>query len=417
MEIPAILINPHYQDRYFDVVNALNEAGQIYCKNTHLLERLSSQNQIAVAETGFGAGRVLLTLLDYVESAYASGEHTPYWQIDYASVELHPLPVSQLADILKLFESSDSPQLNHWIEEVIALYARFDQTQTSCWQSQSLATSFGELKLSLWFGEALEMLQAFEQLGKPMRDIWFLEGHGPKANPEIWRREVIQRVSQYTLEGGHCASFTVSAELRRELRAAGFQTDRLPGLGGKKQVLLGTKRSSILNQSKPLALLQRSDQWQDIFASIAAKVQADLVNGFGLVAIEHIGSTSLKDVAAEAIVDLLVIVSSSVYLDPCIQRLKACGYQALKLPGFEEVFVFQDPTMTFEHQIFVLSVAHPVLEQQLLFRDYLRLNPTKAQAYSQLKLDCAQRYPQDRRAYRGAKHQWIQRVLAEAGSG
>ena len=48
---------------------------------------------------------------------------------------------------------------------------------------------FGIVTLNLLIGEALEMVHA---LTIPC-DAWFLDGHGPKKNPDMWRRELLWR--------------------------------------------------------------------------------------------------------------------------------------------------------------------------------------------------------------------------------
>lgn len=42
MLIPSYLVNEQFDDRYFDVVNALDEAQQIYFRNNNLIERIAS---------------------------------------------------------------------------------------------------------------------------------------------------------------------------------------------------------------------------------------------------------------------------------------------------------------------------------------------------------------------------------------
>ena len=58
MEIPSYLVNEYFDDRYFDVVNALNEAQQIHFINNNLIERIKKsideKNHLIIGETGFG---------------------------------------------------------------------------------------------------------------------------------------------------------------------------------------------------------------------------------------------------------------------------------------------------------------------------------------------------------------------------
>jgi len=72
-------------------------------------------------------------------------------------------------------------------------------------------------------------------------DAWFLDGHGPKKNPDMWRRELLMAIGEKTVPGGTCATFTVAGAVRRGLVDAGFSIEQRPGFGGKKSVLKGRK--------------------------------------------------------------------------------------------------------------------------------------------------------------------------------
>jgi len=52
--------------------------------------------------------------------------------------------------------------------------------------------------------------------------------------------------------------------------------------------------------------------------------------------------------------------------------------------------------------------------QHLRFRDYLRAHPEAATAYQALKIYLAQRFPKDREAYTGGKHDFIRATLNRA---
>jgi hypothetical protein len=60
-------------------------------------------------------------------------------------------------------------------------------------------------------------------------DIWFLDGHGPKTNPQIWRRELLLAVGEKTCSGGNCATYTVAGDVKRALVEAGFQVEKVQG--------------------------------------------------------------------------------------------------------------------------------------------------------------------------------------------
>jgi tRNA U34 5-methylaminomethyl-2-thiouridine-forming methyltransferase MnmC len=233
VRVPPHLLNEHYDDRYFDVVNAIEEATHIYFDSTGILDLIADQGpravkEFRVGETGFGAGRLLVALLLSVEKRGISGR-----SIIYNSVELHPVAPDRMRLILDGFRR----EAGHLIDPLIEKYSDLDLARGG-WHQLIFPGSFGALTLNLWMGEALEMVRA---LAVPC-DTWFLDGHGPKKNPEIWRHELLMAIGEKTVAGGSCATFTVAGAIRRGLSDAGFSVWQRPGYGGKKAVLMGRKR-------------------------------------------------------------------------------------------------------------------------------------------------------------------------------
>jgi len=233
MFIPSYLLNEHFDDRYFDVVNALDESQQIYFKNNNLVDRISkkveSKSPFIIGETGFGAGRVVISLMEFLDNSGLEN-----LSINYNSVELYPLSFERMRNILNGFEE----RVGDKIDTLADAYKSIDITVPG-WHSMKIRQSFGIIEINLWIGEALEMVNALEEAC----DVWFLDGHSPKKNPLIWRPELLSAIGKKTKDGGACATFTVSGEVRRALAAAGFTLKRYPGCGGKKEVLQGTKQA------------------------------------------------------------------------------------------------------------------------------------------------------------------------------
>ena len=236
MLIPPYLVNEQFDDRYFDVVNALDEAQQIYFRNNSLIEQIAMAKEagspFVIGETGFGAGRVVVSLMEFLKKNSLKDI-----SIEYNSVELYPMSPERMLQILDGFRERVSAE----IDSLAEAYRSIDIAKAG-WHSIMLRQSFGTIKLNLWIGEALEMVSALE---KPC-DVWFLDGHSPKKNPSIWRDELLMEIGQKTKTGGTCATFTVSVAVRKALIAAGFTITLLPGCGGKKEVLHGVK--NVINQ-------------------------------------------------------------------------------------------------------------------------------------------------------------------------
>lgn len=231
MQIPSYLVNEEFDDRYFDVVSALDEAQQIYFINNDLVERIRIKNDLqinfVIGETGFGAGRVVISLMEFLKNSGLKNVN-----IEYNSVELHPMSADRMSNILEGFRE----RVGEEIDTLVDLYRSIDTTIKG-WHSRKIKCSFGTLHLRLWIGEALEMVTALEE----DCDVWFLDGHSPKKNPSIWRPELLMAIGEKTKTGGTCSTFTVAGAVKGALREAGFTLKKLPGCGGKNEVLHGLK--------------------------------------------------------------------------------------------------------------------------------------------------------------------------------
>jgi tRNA 5-methylaminomethyl-2-thiouridine biosynthesis bifunctional protein len=231
MQIPPYLVNEHYDDRYFDVVNAIEEAKHIYFQGSGIMDVFSAagpgRKEFRIGETGFGAGRLLIALMDFLDNCGIADI-----AVTYNSVELHPVTFERMASILGGFRAEAGPL----IDLLVGTYSRVEISRPG-WHRIQLTRPFGTVTLNLWIGEALEMVHA---LTIPC-DAWFLDGHGPKKNPSIWREELLLAIGDKTLPGGTIATYTVAGAVRRGLAAAGFSVGQRPGFGGKKSVLKGRK--------------------------------------------------------------------------------------------------------------------------------------------------------------------------------
>jgi tRNA U34 5-methylaminomethyl-2-thiouridine-forming methyltransferase MnmC len=231
VQIPPYLLNEHYDDRYFDVVNAIEEAKHVFFRGTGIMDMLSAagagRKELRIGETGFGAGRLLIALMDFLDNCGITDR-----AITYNSVELHPVTAERMSSILEGFRTEAGPL----IDLLVRSYRRIEISRPG-WHQIQLSRPFGILTLNLWIAEALEMVR---ELTIPC-NAWFLDGHGPKKNPSMWRRELLMAIGEKTVTGGTCATYTVAGAVRRRLIAAGFSVEQRPGFGGKKSVLKGLK--------------------------------------------------------------------------------------------------------------------------------------------------------------------------------
>jgi GrpB-like predicted nucleotidyltransferase (UPF0157 family) len=153
--------------------------------------------------------------------------------------------------------------------------------------------------------------------------------------------------------------------------------------------------------------------WTHAFQAEADEIRRIL--GPGVVAIHHIGSTSIPNLCAKPIVDLLVVVHDIEKMDAFNEEMSRLGYLPKGengIPG-RRYFIKGDEIHR-THHIHIFQTGHPDTERHLNFRDYLIAHPEDAQAYGRLKQDLARRFPTDIDSYVAGKDEFIKEIDQKA---
>jgi len=145
------------------------------------------------------------------------------------------------------------------------------------------------------------------------------------------------------------------------------------------------------------------------------------VIGQRVVALEHIGSTSVPGLGGKPIVDVLVGVNNAAEAEKCLQPLKKIGYVDVTPEPQESDWhyclgtspVQSRPSFRYVH-LHLVNVQSPHWEKHVLFRDYLRMHPAAAQEYFDLKKRWSIQYGSDREGYTEAKTVFIEQIVTQA---
>lgn len=162
----------------------------------------------------------------------------------------------------------------------------------------------------------------------------------------------------------------------------------------------------------PICILDYDPRWPEVFRAWAERVQDAL--GGAVIAIEHVGSTSVPDLAAKPVVDLDVVVLPENF-QAAIERLAALGYVHEGDKGIVGREAFRWPPGEARHHLYLCAPDSPALRDHRLFRDYLRAHPDTAREYAALKRELARRHADDRIAYQAAKSGFIEMMTRRAG--
>jgi GrpB-like predicted nucleotidyltransferase (UPF0157 family) len=162
-------------------------------------------------------------------------------------------------------------------------------------------------------------------------------------------------------------------------------------------------------------------QWPLAFERIRDVLTSAL--GDAIVAIEHVGSTSIPGMSAKPIIDLIV-VSAKGRFDEIKTLLAKLGYAHEGNLGIEgrEAFALLDKArraLLPAHHLYVCEQDSLELERHIAFRERLRCDK-KAQAYYQKKKEMiAELCDHDRRMYAQVKTIVLEPFFAEilAGDG
>lgn len=212
-----------FGDVYFQRGQAIPESDYVFLQKNNLPERFTDKNlrRFCIGELGFGSGiNFLLTLALWRARAPKNAF------LDFVSIEKFPLRQSDLAT---LYESLGLENDN----KLLAQYPPLVEGHHSL--------HFGNARLTLCFGDAANVMA---QLQDNTVDAWFLDGFAPAKNPDMWTNEIFSHIARVSREGATFSTFTAVGEVRRGLKAAGFEVKKIRGYGIKRHMTVGRMTST-----------------------------------------------------------------------------------------------------------------------------------------------------------------------------
>ena len=220
-----------YGDVYFSAEDGLAETRAVFLQGCGLPEAWAGRSRFTVAELGFGTGLNILALLDLWRTSAPPGGH-----LHVFSVEAHPITADEAARALSRWpELADLAALlvARWPGRAHGFH-RIELPEVSA--TIDLAVMDVQAALTEWSGQA---------------DAWFLDGFSPALNPAMWREEILALVAARSAPGARAATFTVAGAVRRGLAAAGFEVDKRPGFGRKRERLEARLPGASTSRQRP----------------------------------------------------------------------------------------------------------------------------------------------------------------------
>lgn len=214
-------VSAMFDDVYYSKDDGLAESHYVFVQG--LGEEIWQQSDIQIAETGFGTGLNLLATLQHLDRVNVAAHLT------YYSVEAYPLTKEELIKA-------------HGVWSELAPYSQMlanalpETPLGEGWHIFDLAPN---RRLVLLIGDVVTQYQSVSGT----MDGWYLDGFAPSKNPDMWRIEVFEQLSRLSHEGTKLTTFTAAGFVRRGLIDVGFDMEKRPGFGRKRDCLIGTRRS------------------------------------------------------------------------------------------------------------------------------------------------------------------------------
>jgi len=201
---------PELNEHYHSIHGAVQESNIIFIGAG--FDRCQA-DQLNIFEVGFGTG--LNTLLTALKSV--SGNRV----VNYTTIEKYPVAVPILRSLNHhLFAGKSGKELS-------------DLIHLAPWDSWvGIGKNFNLRKIN---GD----ISDYPLKGK--YNLIYFDAFGPDKQPEMWTPEVFASIASVTEKGGALVTYSAKGEVKRNLKACGFEVTLLPGPPGKRQIIRAVK--------------------------------------------------------------------------------------------------------------------------------------------------------------------------------
>jgi GrpB-like predicted nucleotidyltransferase (UPF0157 family) len=174
-------------------------------------------------------------------------------------------------------------------------------------------------------------------------------------------------------------------------------------------------RASTVGELTPHAaqidLAEYDPEWPVLFEREEQRIRAAL--GERALQVEHVGSTSVPDLAAKPLIDIVLVVADSSDEDAYVPPLEAAGYMLrIREPDWFEHRILKGPDTNVNVHTFSNGCSE--VGRMVAFRDWLRTHDDDRELYESAKRELAGREWRYVQNYADAKSEVVRQILARA---
>lgn len=224
-----------FEDLYFSSENGLEETGYVFLSGNNLEQRwanLKDNQHFVICETGFGSGLNLLAASELWLNIAPKTAH-----LHFISTELYPMRREDLKRTLA-----------HW-PELAALATALIENYPALTPGFHRFELNSQISVTLIFDDVLNGLTSLcPTLATELWDYknwqvdaWFLDGFAPSQNPEMWSEQLFALMNRLSSDDASIATFTCAGIAKRGLKKWGFDIEKIPGYGRKREMLIAQR--------------------------------------------------------------------------------------------------------------------------------------------------------------------------------
>ena len=165
--------------------------------------------------------------------------------------------------------------------------------------------------------------------------------------------------------------------------------------------------------ARKIEVVDYRPEWAAMFKEESRKIKKIL--GKNCAGIYHIGSTSVKNMPAKPIIDIMPVVKDLSLVDAHNKEFEALGYECrgeFGIPG-RRFYAKGGDNRTHHIHIFELGNEKDTL-RHIAVRDYLSSHPDTAAEYAALKKKLAEEFPYDNDGYCDGKEEYMKSLEEKA---
>lgn len=204
---------PHLNETYHSFHGAIQESQYVYIEKGLAHLKISETKSLNVLEVGFGTGLNVLLASIWAERN----------KIQVALDTIEPFPLEQA-----IWQQLNYHKILAKASEVV-----FEAMHQQGWNSSKVLTP------QLQLGKYQQTIQDFKT--EKTYDCIFYDAFAPNKQSEMWSPEIFQKLAFSLRSQGILVTYCAKGQLKRDLKAAGFDVETLKGPPGKMEMVRAAK--------------------------------------------------------------------------------------------------------------------------------------------------------------------------------